>query len=99
MVDIIEKSIEVYFLSLTKPIDMTSGAAPDTTGYGWYNVIGAMIIPDTIMAKFRGDCVLKSACLTLHAILLQTLPTCQNFTQERHMLSMVMDWCMQIKLE
>ena len=99
MVDIIEKSIEAYFTSLTKPVDIASGAPPDTNGYGWYNVVSAMIIPDTIMVKFRGYCVTKCACLTLHAILLQTLPTCQNFTQEKHMLGIVMDWCTQIKLE
>lgn len=98
MVEIIEKSIESFFAALAKPNDVTV-VPPDSSGFGWYNVISAMVIPETIMAEFRSTCVNKCACLTLHAMLLQTLPTCKNYVQERQMLGTIIDWCMQIKLE
>lgn len=97
MVDIIEKSIESFFTGLAKPRDMT--APPESTGFGWYSITGAMLIPETIMGEFRSTCVEKCACLTLHAMLLQSLPTCQNYTQEKKMLTTIIDWCIQIKLK
>lgn len=97
MVDIIEKSIESFFTALVKPMEMT--ASPESTGFGWYNVTTAMVIPETIMAEFRSTCVEKCACLTLHAMLLQALPSCKNYVDERKMLGTIIDWCMQIKLK
>ena len=96
MVEIIEKSIESFFTTLVKPSDLV--APPESTGFGWYSVTSAMVIPETIMAEFRSTCVEKCACLTLHAMLLQMLPNCQNYIEERQLLGTIMDWCMQIKL-
>lgn len=97
MVEIIEKSIESFFTVLVKPNYLT--APPESSGFGWYNVTGAMVIPETIMAEFRGTCVEKCACLTLNVLLLQSLPTCTNFTEERQWLGTIIDWCAQIKLK
>ena len=96
MVEIIEKSIESFFTALVKPSDLT--ASPESTGFGWYSVTGAMVIPETIMAEFRSTCVEKCACLTLHAMLLQILPNCKNYAEEKQVLDTVINWCMQIKL-
>ena len=97
MVDIIEKSIESFFTALARPSEMA--APPESTGFGWYNVTTAMLIPETIMAEFRSTCVEKCACLTLHAMLLQTLPNCMNYAEERKLLGTIIDWCIQIKLK
>ena len=96
MVEIIEKSIESFFTTLVKPSYLEG--SPESTGFGWYSVTNAMVIPETIMAEFRSTCVEKCACLALHAILIQTLPNCKNYTEERQVLGTIMDWCMQIKL-
>lgn len=96
MVEIIEKSIESFFTTLVKPSDLV--ASLESTGFGWYSVTNAMVIPETIMAEFRSTCVEKCACLSLHAMLLQMLPNCKNYAEERVVLGTVIEWCMQIKL-
>lgn len=97
MVEIIEKSIESYFATTAKPDDMATPS--ESTGFGWYNVIDAMVVPDTILAEFHRTCVDKCACLALHALLLQTLPMCKNYAEEKKILGTIIDWCMQIKLK
>ena len=97
MVEIIEKAIESFFTILAKPSAVM--ASPESSGFGWYNITTAMVIPETIMAEFRSTCVNNCACLTLHALLLQSLPTCKSYADERHMLGSIIDWCMQIKLK
>ena len=96
MVEIIEKSIESFFTTLVKPSALTAPA--ESSGFGWYSVTNAMVVSETILAEFRSTCVEKCACLTLHAMLLQTLPSCKNYADEKQLLSTIIDWCMQIKL-